>query len=219
MLAVLVYGIAVLQDGDDIAEFFTDLFLALPALALGAVLGVIYVNEVARLAEHREKTAKLGWHAMPAIALTAALFVRASGIGAEPRGDGLAARFRDNRPALEKLVAMTRQDPAFAGICDSSGANSDSVKTLGETRVSAYLSVMHSGRVKCVNLDDDKRVYFSVWMQGCTPCTDTEKGIVFSPKPPKPVVKDLDAARKAEGSYTLFQHLDGNWYAYYRQVD
>lgn len=91
--------------------------------------------------------------------------------------------FEDHRAAFVRFASMLRQDPR-ARIINKNGVD-DAFEKDART-VPEYRELMRSIGADAVYVRPDGSIEFQLWGFGCAPCSDSFKGIRYSPLGAKP---------------------------------
>lgn len=129
----------------------------------------------------------------------------------------LIARFKNNQPTLNKLVAMIHEDPKLYRV-DEDWTFPHNIKDadLSGQRLQQYRQLLHS-----INCDRGFAAYPTrpgiYFISGSTglAVSGRTKGFYYNEHPPTNVVQKIDTYRPTSTrAGEVFRHIDGPWYIY-----
>jgi hypothetical protein len=142
-----------------------------------------------------------------------------------PSEQHVRKQFESNRADYIQFVALLRKDQSARFIDGDGKVNIDG---LHGRLVPEYKSLIRKIGAKDVIIGEDGSIEFALWGFGCTICSDSYMGVLYSPKNPKrdypagweqTVVASLDSARLphekgavATGLYVV--PLEPEWFVY-----
>jgi hypothetical protein len=226
-LLVCVVLIALLGDGNTVAEGFLFLPGAPIGLLTGAIAGAIFASHAAKLLGDQSTSDTVrGRKRRLTLALVLgipAAFIAVGWIAKEahePPSD--AAMLRDFTPheaTFNTLVEMIAADKALDRVDENWTMPADT-KSVGVSpeRLADYRRLLRDAgtpRGFQVSPAHDEFKFF-YWLRGSAISDDMDKGFAYRTTPPASTVQTLDGIRsESRDAFVAYRHVRGNWYLFY----
>lgn len=227
-LLVCVALIALLSDGNTLAEGFLLLPGAPIGLLTGAFAGAILASRAAKLLGG-QSTSDTDRSRKRRLILALVLGIPAAFIAVgwiareahEPPSDAAMLRnFARHEATFNSLVEMASVDKALDRV-DENWTMPDDTKTVGVSpeRLANYRRLLRDvGTPRGFQVSQGRDGFnFFFWLQGSAISDDMDKGYAYRTTPPASTVQTLDGIRaESRDGFIAYRHVRGNWYLFYQ---
>jgi len=229
-LLVCVGLIALLSDGNTVAEGFLFLPGAPIGLLTGAIVGAIFASRAAKLLGNKS-TSDADRSRKRRLTLALVLGIPTAFIAVgwivkeahEPPSDAAMLRdFTRHETTFNTLVEMVAADKALDRVDENWTMPADT-KSVGVSpeRIAEYRKLLRDAGTprgfQVLPARDEFKFFY--WLRGSAISDDIDKGFAYRTTPPASTVQTLDGIRsKSRDAFVAYRHVRDNWYLFYEVI-